>query len=73
MENFYVGQFKKNKYNGKGIFYYRSNAIKYMGDFVDNHYEGNELYFMKMENIMKDNLRKVLNKVEDANIIKIKI
>ena len=43
--NFYVGQFKKNKYNGKGIFYYKRNAIKYMGDFVDNHYEGNGIIF----------------------------
>ena len=43
--NFYVGQFKNNKYNGKGIFYYRPNAIKYMGDFVDNYYEGNGIIF----------------------------
>ena len=37
---FYIGKFKDNKFNGKGVYYYKKNKIKYMGNFVQNHYEG---------------------------------
>ena len=43
--NYYVGQFRNNKFNGRGIFYYKRNVIKYIGDFVDNLYEGNGIKY----------------------------
>ena len=33
--NYYIGQFKNNLKNGKGILYYKSGNIKYEGGRLD--------------------------------------
>jgi hypothetical protein len=35
----YVGGFKNDEYDGKGIYYYANGNIKYEGDFSNGLYE----------------------------------
>ena len=41
---FYIGEFKKGMFNGKGIIYYKSGNVEYEGDFVKDRYEGKGKY-----------------------------
>ena len=41
---YYVGQFKNNLPNGKGISYYSNNKIKYEGDYINGKFDGNGKY-----------------------------
>ena len=43
--NYYEGQFKNGKFNGKGTKYNQDNKIIYEGDFVDGMMEGNGKLF----------------------------
>ena len=38
---YYIGEFKNNIPNGKGIKYYSNGNINYEGDFINGKYEGN--------------------------------
>ena len=38
--DYYVGHYKNDKWNGKGIIYLRDGRIKYEGNFVNNLFEG---------------------------------
>ena len=42
--SYFIGQFKNNLRNGKGIEYYKNGNIFYDGDFIDNKREGNGKY-----------------------------
>ena len=44
---FYIGQFKNNKFNGKGVIFYDKNKIKYEGDFLNDKYNGLGTLFYK--------------------------
>ena len=44
---FYVGQFKNNKFNGKGVLFYDKTKIKYEGDFFNDKYNGSGKLFYK--------------------------
>ena len=37
---YYLGEFKNNKPNGKGIKYYKNRKIEYEGDFINGKFEG---------------------------------
>jgi hypothetical protein len=56
----YVGEFKDNKYDGRGTYTY-ANGEKYVGEFKDNKYDGRGIYYsangsIKESGIYKDNL-----------------
>ena len=36
----YIGQFKNDKFHGKGVLYYKKNKTKYEGDFFEGKYDG---------------------------------
>ena len=36
----YIGQLKNDRYNGKGVLYYKKNKAKYEGDFLEGKYDG---------------------------------
>ena len=36
----YIGQFHNDKYNGKGVLYYKKNKEKYEGNFLEGKYDG---------------------------------
>ena len=38
--NYYIGQWKNDGANGKGIIYYENGKIAYKGDFVNGKFEG---------------------------------
>ena len=38
---YYVGQWKNDSGNGRGILFYQNGNIKYEGDFVNGNFEGN--------------------------------
>ena len=38
---YYIGEFKNDIPNGKGIKYYKNGNIKYDGNFINDKYEGN--------------------------------
>ena len=35
---YYIGEFKNNKRNGKGIEYYKNGNIKYEGEFINGEF-----------------------------------
>ena len=37
---YYIGQFKNNKFNGRGMIFYRDNTLKYVGFFINDIYNG---------------------------------
>ena len=43
-DKYYIGEFKDNIPNGKGIKYYKNGNIKYEGDFINDKREGNGKY-----------------------------
>ena len=45
--NYYIGQFKNDKFNGKGILYNKNGNIIYEGDFINGKIEGNGKHFYK--------------------------
>ena len=47
---YYIGQFKNEFRNGKGIDYYPNGNIKYEGDFVNGKYEGKGKYIYESGN-----------------------
>ena len=44
---YFLGQFKNNKRNGKGTLYYSNHEIKYEGNFVDDKFEGRGKMFFE--------------------------
>ena len=44
---YYIGEFKNNIPNGKGIKYYENGNILYKGDFIDGKFEGNGQLFLE--------------------------
>ena len=44
-DKYYIGEFKNNIPNGKGIKYYSNGNILYEGDFINGKFEGNGKYF----------------------------
>ena len=64
---YYIGQFKDNKFNGKGIKYDKNGNIIYEGDFINGRREGNGKMFDEIGNYyigqFKDNLRNGKGKV----------
>ena len=44
---YFLGQFKNNKKNGKGTLYYSNHEIKYEGNFVDDKFEGRGKMFFE--------------------------
>ena len=44
---FYIGYFKNNKFNRKGVLFYDKNKIKYEGDFLNDKYNGFGTLFYK--------------------------
>ena len=45
--NYYIGQFKNDLANGKGIVYDKNGSIIYKGDFINDKREGNGKIFDK--------------------------
>ena len=43
----YIGQWKNDKRNGKGIIFLRDSRVKYEGDFVNNKFQGNGKYYFE--------------------------
>ena len=43
--SYYIGQFKNDLKNGKGVEYYKNGNIKYEGEFIDGKFDGNGKYF----------------------------
>ena len=41
---YYIGEFKNNMPNGKGIKYYKNGKIQYDGNFINGKFEGNGKY-----------------------------
>jgi len=41
---YYIGEWKNDLRNGKGIQYYSNGKIKYEGVFISDKYEGNIKY-----------------------------
>ena len=39
--DYFIGELKNNKKNGKGIIYYNNGNIKYEGDFINDNFGGN--------------------------------
>ena len=44
---YYIGEFKNNMPNGKGIKYYSNGNILYEGDFINGKFEGNGKYIFE--------------------------
>ena len=55
--SYYIGQFKNDLKNGKGVEYYKNGNIKYEGEFIDGKFDGNGKYFWEDGFIKKDNLK----------------
>ena len=43
----YIGQFKNDLMDGKGVLYYKINIVKYEGDFLEGKYHGKGKLFQK--------------------------
>ena len=56
-EKYYIGEFKNNLPNGKGIKYYKNGNILYDGNFINGKPEGNGKFINKMVIIIQDNLK----------------
>ena len=44
-DKYYIGEFKDNIPNGKGIKYYKNGNIQYEGNFINGKFEGNGKYY----------------------------
>ena len=49
-KEYYIGNWKYYKKNGKGVLYYENGTVKYVGDFVDDYFEGFGKYIKKKGN-----------------------
>ena len=38
---YYIGQWNKDSFNGKGILYTENGSIRYEGEFIKNKFKGN--------------------------------
>ena len=64
----YKGNFKNNKFNNKGILYFKNGTIEYNGNFLDNNYNGyGKLYDTNKHLIYEGNFKN--NLFEDKGII----
>ena len=50
--NKYEGDYKNNKREGKGIFYW-NNGNRYEGDFINDKFEGNGILYYKNGKVIK--------------------
>ena len=68
---YYIGQFKDNKPNGKGILFYKNGNILYEGDFINGKKEGNGKWIYNDGKYyigqFKDNLRNGIGKMFLSN------
>ena len=58
-DKYYIGEFKDNIPNGKGIKYYKNGNIQYEGDFINGKFEGNGKYYYENINIILENIKMV--------------
>ena len=47
--DYYIGELKHGKMNGKGKIYFKNGNVKYMGDFVNDKKEGMGQYFFETD------------------------
>ena len=47
--DYYIGELKNGKMNGKGKIYFKNGNVKYMGDFVNDKKEGIGQYFFETD------------------------
>ena len=58
-DKYYIGEFKNNIPNGKGIKYYLIGNILYEGDFINGKFEGNGKYIYDDGDYLLDNIKMV--------------
>ena len=70
---YYLGEFKNNKPNGKGIKYYKNGKIMYEGSFINGKYDGIGKYIYKEGHYFIGKYENGLRNGKVLNIIKMEI